>query len=249
VDFGILALVALAGLAGYQIYTKRAAPTFNPNDPSTFAGTDTVDDSSGFAVTHQGDNAKGETLLNLFSGIPLVSGLDTSDPNAGYSTTVDIGPAVDFQWKQKYDPLIWQLCDSQYRVAKPAVIKAFVSVESSFIPSALRMEPGINDMSVGLMQLLTETARMLAKPIFNGLTHEQIRDRLFDPQTNLSLGIKYVVYQMGRYRAVLGDVAAAYNAGSVKLNSKGEYVNAAYVNKILAAVEKYKDDFPPLSTS
>lgn len=61
---------------------------------------------------------------------------------------------------------------------------AFIDQESGFDRFAERFEPKLNERSYGLMQLLLSTARQLD---FTGPP-----DGLFEPTTNIALGIRYL---------------------------------------------------------
>lgn len=68
---------------------------------------------------------------------------------------------------------------------------------------------GVRTVSVGLVQLLPETAA--------GLGHRAGALGLMDPAVNLNFGAKYIAANLRRYGNVVQDSIAAYNAGSVKL--------------------------------
>lgn len=232
-----LSSLALLGIGGYAIYNEwqKRQP-----DKTVYGPVQLPDDPTSPVVTNQGNNVRGDTFLDAFRGLSLTP-FAYDDP-AGLSSPTLPHP------KDAFDLLIWDMHREYFRQLPPSVIKAFCFVESSFVPSALRSEPGLNDESVGLMQLLTATAKWL-EPSFAGMTKEQIRQKLFNPQINVSLGCKYIMYQQGRYGTVKGldglqKVAAAYNAGSVKLNKDGDFINRAYVNKIVMAANSFERDFP-----
>jgi hypothetical protein len=154
-------------------------------------------------------------------------------------------------WRDKYDSLIYLAVDRQFRLLDPVMVKAIMSQESSFNPDAIRHEAEIADDSIGLMQLLTETARWIAP--FRDLSQQQIKERLLDPVTNVSVGCKYLTWQIGRYgrstREQQDKVIAAYNAGSAKYGAGGTLINHSYVASVRGRMEVYQYDFPPLRTS
>lgn len=95
----------------------------------------------------------------------------------------------------------------------PALVYAVIHSESSFDPRA-RSRAG----AVGLMQVLPETAALLAKV---GKTRKPSVGELFEPETNLRYGQAYLAYLMAKPR--FGDnliyTIAAYNAGPVRVEA------------------------------
>lgn len=94
-----------------------------------------------------------------------------------------------------------------------ALVYAVIHSESSFDPRA-RSRAG----AIGLMQVLPETAALLAKV---GKTRQPSVGELFEPETNLRYGQAYLAYLMGKPR--FGDnliyTIAAYNAGPVRVEA------------------------------
>jgi soluble lytic murein transglycosylase-like protein len=117
-----------------------------------------------------------------------------------------------------YDPFILDAA-ARY-VVDPALVKAIITKESSWNPNAYRAEPGIGDASRGLMQILYNTA--------SGLGYSGPADGLFDPQTNIEYGTRYLASVMGQYGYPGG--VSAYNAGH-PITGNAQYVadvDAAY---------------------
>lgn len=112
------------------------------------------------------------------------------------------------------------------------VIKAVIKVESDWNPNAKRYEAHLNDTSLGLMQLLTKTAKATANNY--ALTTLQI----INPTLNIMLGTKYLREQLNAYKT-LDNTIAAYNAGSPRRTSIGDYVNQAYVDKVNKWIKVY----------
>lgn len=131
---------------------------------------------------------------------------------------------------------------------------AIISVESSWYPLAVRFEPSLRAStlpekfakinrttvateknlqcsSFGLVQILGGTARFLQ---YTGPL-----PGLFDPDTNLYWGCKYLSYLHTQY-TYEDDIIASYNAGSPRKNSKGEYINQEYVDKVYSFYRKMK---------
>lgn len=126
------------------------------------------------------------------------------------------------------------------------VVRAIIATESGFNPNAYRAEPHISDGSHGLMQVLYRTAL--------GTGWKGNADDLFDPDTNIDVGVHYL---SDLVRAKNGDVWAAvsaYNNGNGKRASvattvclarnasgscvqsftanPGEFFNQPYVDKV-----------------
>jgi soluble lytic murein transglycosylase-like protein len=93
-----------------------------------------------------------------------------------------------------------------------ALIYALVRQESGFNPNAKS-----RDGARGLMQLMPSTASFIARD--RGFRKRK-RRKLFDPETNLALGQRYIAYLLAD-RAVGGDLfrlTTAYNGGPGNLN-------------------------------
>jgi len=112
----------------------------------------------------------------------------------------------------------------------PALILAIIHTESNGNPKAYRYERHIEDASRGLMQILYRTAREMGyygKP-----------QGLYDPETNINYGTKYLANRIRKYGFYKG--IAAYNAGSPRYTREGCFINQPYVNKVIGAYYVYK---------
>lgn len=92
----------------------------------------------------------------------------------------------------------------------PSFILSLIQVESSF---RIKAVSPVN--ARGLMQLMPDTAELIARKL--GVKYRQ-PDHLFDPYTNLTLGIAYLSMMRDRYRGFPPYFIAAYNAGPGKLD-------------------------------
>ncbi|WP_189388923.1 lytic transglycosylase domain-containing protein [Buttiauxella sp. B2] len=93
------------------------------------------------------------------------------------------------------------------------LIIATIATESGGDKNARRPEPQINDESVGLMQTLVKTARgALGRPSLSG-------DDLLDPATSIEAGTAYIAHQRFVTHFDPPKVAAAYNAGSLRVDN------------------------------
>jgi len=160
-------------------------------------------------------------------------------------------------WELFY-PMGWrvELSDAASRAAlDPYLVAAVVREESSFHPQA-RSRVGAR----GLMQLMPDTARQLAKS--RGLpTSEEALD---DPAVNLALGSTYLaalVREFGEPRLAV----AAYNAGPARVREwwKGRATDdvevwvelipfvetRGFVRRVMLSWEEYRRLYPPAAAS
>lgn len=94
--------------------------------------------------------------------------------------------------------------ESEKNDLDPFLVLAVVKVESHFRPSVVS-----NKGAVGLMQVMPSTGRFVAKQTgeqFNGISS------LYDPPTNLKLGISYLAMLRDRFQTIEGALVA-YNFG------------------------------------
>lgn len=88
----------------------------------------------------------------------------------------------------------------------PALVLAFVRIETRFQPSAISPVG-----AMGLMQIMPKTAREL------GGTGAE--DDLLEPEYNMTLGQRYIARWLKYYHGSIVQTAAAYNAGPGKVSS------------------------------
>lgn len=120
----------------------------------------------------------------------------------------------------KYDTMIAEISSTHpSAVNRAALVKAIIRIESDFNPLAHNTA---GEDSRGLGQINAPTARALG-----------CRDlaTLFDPRTNIEF-INRVLDDLER-RGLTdpADLLAAYNAGAVRKNNQGYYMNQKYVDK------------------
>lgn len=119
----------------------------------------------------------------------------------------------------------------------PVLVASVINAESGFDKNKVSAKD-----AVGLMQLLPSTAAAMAKD-------DEID--LFDPTTNITLGVKYLAYLINRFHDV--DTALfAYNAGEgnvarwlsetgkMKLTTCPFKETNAYVQKIKKCMKYYR---------
>lgn len=85
-------------------------------------------------------------------------------------------------------------------------------------------EEQLQKMSWGLPQIMGGTAR--------GLGFAKALPILCEPLEALRLAAKFVAVLGKKYAGDVQDIIAAYNAGSVRKNEDGTYVNQAYVDSV-----------------
>ena len=160
--------------------------------------------------------------------------------------------------------IMWLYCKLEYRDwidaysrendLDPYLVSAVIFCESKFDPSAVS-----GAGARGLMQVMPATGEEIAEI----LKEEFAPDRLFDPETSIRYGTKYLRMQLDRFDNNEAIVLAAYNAGPHRaeqwlndygLDSQGHiaYIpfeeTDRYVDKVLSMREVYRllywDAFP-----
>jgi soluble lytic murein transglycosylase len=91
----------------------------------------------------------------------------------------------------------------------PALVAAVIDTESGFVPDSRSAEG-----AVGLMQLLPETARFVARLSDRP---SPAPDRLEVPEVNIAYGTRYLRYLLERHDGDLDLALAAYNGGESNL--------------------------------
>ena len=127
--------------------------------------------------------------------------------------------------------------ESEKNDLDPFLVLAVVKVESHFQPSV------VSDRgAVGLMQVMPSTGRFVAKQTgeqFNGISS------LYDPPTNLKLGISYLGMLRDRFQSIEGALTA-YNFGpnsSIFNRGNLEERPPYYVRQVLEAKSKFEIKF------
>lgn len=121
----------------------------------------------------------------------------------------------------------------------PKMLVAMAWIESSFRPTAFRLEAHIVDASVGLMQVLTSTAQWLWDIGNRSLGKRPEATDLLDPTIGMYYGAAYLAY-LQHYGGSLRDerfMVQAYNVGPAKaatLTGPGPYFE-----KYLAARKRF----------
>jgi len=114
---------------------------------------------------------------------------------------------------------------------EPAVIAAVIGTESSGDPRATNWEGQTWGYAYGLMQVLYSTAQQM------GYTGNP--DGLFDVETNIEFGTRYLRHQRSRY-GTLAEAIAGYNAGTATWTEYGRLTNATYIQRVLDRIPQYR---------
>ncbi len=140
------------------------------------------------------------------------------------------------------------------------LVLAIIEAESSGNPRAMRYEEMyiyinlraprpdnctaltekiLQKTSFGLMQIMGGTARHLGIKGWLG--------ELLEPETNIRYGVLWLSHLYDEYHESHGieGVIAAYNSGSPRKNSSGEFANQGYVQKIMKILKPGGGEFPP----
>lgn len=114
-------------------------------------------------------------------------------------------------YKKEYSEYVTKYA-KQYNVDEN-LIYAVIKAESNFKPYAKS-----NKDAVGLMQLMKDTAKEVAKKIGIQISDEGFEDKLLEPDFNINLGTKYLSILIEQYQNI--EIAVtAYNAGIGTVNN------------------------------
>ncbi|KHO62136.1 lytic transglycosylase [Thermoanaerobacter sp. YS13] len=130
----------------------------------------------------------------------------------------------------------------------PYLIFAVIKVESNFKSEAISSKNAI-----GLMQILPDTGRWIAKKV--GIKNYD-DDMLFEPKYNIQMGTWYLSYLLKTFNGNIQLAIAAYNGGSgnvdawlkdKRFSKDGKQLHAVpypetnrYIKKVLAVYQIYK---------
>jgi len=143
-------------------------------------------------------------IFTMIMGVSLVSINNGAKDDQIINNTRDILQNTDFRsiFRHKkehlFHPIILEEADRHE--IDPALVKAIIMAESGYNPNAIS-EKGAK----GLMQLMPSTAQALG-----------VED-VFNPQQNISGGVRYFKKLVNRFDGDIKLALAAYNAGSKKV--------------------------------
>jgi len=109
----------------------------------------------------------------------------------------------------------------------PSLLIGVCITESKLNPKAFNKR----DPSYGLCQIMHPTAQQMG---FAGKASD-----LFDPAINAKYAAKYLQWQLRRYSGSWIAAIAAYNAGSLLRDFRGQIVNIRYVDKVIKNIGGY----------
>ncbi|MBE9532020.1 MAG: lytic transglycosylase domain-containing protein, partial [Proteobacteria bacterium] len=119
----------------------------------------------------------------------------------------------------------------------PYFILAMIKTESSFNHRA-RSHKG----AIGMMQILPATGEYIALEL--GLKW-QGEETLFDPSSNVRIGVHYLSELRGRFSDDMKIATAAYNRGPTDLSMrlrKGRGLKFRYVERVYSYYNDFKDN-------
>ncbi len=155
---------------------------------------------------------------------------------------------------------------SHFRLKYVELIRQYseeYDLEPSFVAAVIYTESKYRERAVsgagarGLMQIMPETAADIAKDLGEPFDPENPEDleKLFDPETSIRYGCRYLRQQLDRFDQNPAVALAAYNAGpsnaakwlaDYKLDSKGRiaYIpfpeTSNYVKRVLSSQKVYE---------
>jgi len=135
------------------------------------------------------------------------------------------------------EPMIRQIAGKQD--VDPALVKAVMAVESGFNPSAVSPKGAI-----GLMQVIPDTGARFG---VSADAHRTVEQKLADPRTNISAGVRYLRWLMELFPNNLELALAAYNAGEGAVQRYNNRIppfpeTQQYVSTVLQFYRLYKPD-------
>jgi len=143
-------------------------------------------------------------IFTMILGVSLVSIHNEAKDSQIINNTRDVLQNADFRsiFRHKkerlFHPIILQ--EAGRHEIDPALVKAIIMAESGYNPNAIS-----NKGAKGLMQLMPSTAQALG-----------VED-VFNPQQNISGGVRYFKKLVNRFDGDIKLALAAYNAGSKKV--------------------------------
>ena len=143
-----------------------------------------------------------------------------------------------------YDGIIIPL-SNQYGV-NDSLIRATIMQESRWNTNAYHLDKkkdgtirydkyGRPSESVGLMQVILGTAEWMLNKSVGSVSLSS----LYDPNLNLTVGVKYLAYQLKRYSGNVKKAIAAYNAGTATYALGGDFSNQSYVGTVYGYYQEY----------
>ena len=145
--------------------------------------------------------------------------------------------------------------ECERRQINPHIIEAIIATESSFKNEVARYESHFTytfkaDFFAGIFKITTKTEICLQKfswglmQIMGGTARslgcDEWLPNLCQPKLGIYWGCEYFQKRCMDYLD-MPDQVAAYNAGSVRRKSNGEYVNQEYVDKVMGLFNSFNN--------
>lgn len=125
---------------------------------------------------------------------------------------------------------------------EPALVLSIIEVESKFNQHAVG-----KSKDRGYMQIIPSTERWLARSYGKELGFDYNPDKIFQPEYNLGLAIRYIADLEDKYGNNDHRVLSEYNRGSVRLANyfrQNQTYQTTYSRSILRRMPKYEDQNP-----
>ena len=116
--------------------------------------------------------------------------------------------------------------NSQQQRVDPALVRAVIKAESSFNAGAVSRKG-----AMGLMQLMPQTA--LSLHLSNP----------YDPQQNISGGVRHLRYLLDRFQGNVPLALAAYNAGETRVSRESRIPRIGETREYVRRVLRYYKDY------
>jgi hypothetical protein len=157
-------------------------------------------------------STKLDSRYSLISqGTKFQSGSMTS---VGNSRRLALGRVIGDPRLVRYEPLLRAASDEFF--VDFALLKAVMTAESGYNPDAVSPKGAI-----GLMQIMPATAERFGLTGSNG---QSVKQKLFDPETNIRLGTRYLASLFEQFPGRQDLVLASYNAGEGAVRQYGKAV-------------------------
>ncbi|MBI5206736.1 MAG: lytic transglycosylase domain-containing protein, partial [Candidatus Firestonebacteria bacterium] len=157
-------------------------------------------------------------------------------------------PLKEFSYPNYYSEYVEKYAQ-EYNV-DPLFVYAIIKEESRF-----KLEARSYANAIGLMQIIPSTGRFIAQNM--GQKKFSV-EKLYEPETNIKMGIWYISYLLDKFEGNKFHTLAAYNGGPANVkrwlkrcsdkNDTDEFISIvsldethSYVKKVLASFNNYKD--------
>ncbi|HEY3178871.1 MAG TPA: lytic transglycosylase domain-containing protein [Casimicrobiaceae bacterium] len=170
------------------------------------------DDGVAHFATHRVD----ERYQLFFKGPTSLDAPDRSTPNAQapLEHSALYRRVIEHPNARRFASLIER--NAQKHALDPALVKAIIAVESAFEPQAISAKGAL-----GLMQIIPATG---ARYGLADQRNRTIAQQLFDPPTNVRIGVRYLRDLLDLFGDDVPLALAAYNAGEQSVRDNGNRI-------------------------